>query len=165
VLVSVVIMAFVIVIAVFAMQSVTESQCKAEMKRAASDLKTQIQNVVKGNDTTLSFTPPVCFRNTDETIQLKVLNSEPLCNFYCGGTKRECLVFYYEPEGHDTEILCLESASIQTQFLTGSDCTDRDGYDPVDFKSAVVRGNYVLENKSSSDSSFPKICAYRKVAG
>ncbi|MDO8625828.1 MAG: hypothetical protein Q7R47_07110 [Candidatus Diapherotrites archaeon] len=141
------------------------SNCKAEIKYAATGLKNRVQDAVKGNDTTLTFSPPTCYGEQTETIQLKVLNSEPLCNYYCGGTKRECLVFSYEAEGKYSEIQCLESASVQTTFFTDDPdiCPPRDGYELVDFKNAIVRGSYNIISKSTIDSEYPRLCAYRRL--
>ena len=61
VLISVIIMGFVIVIAFTAMNVLMEEQCKAEIKRSGSELKSKVQEVVKGTDTQLNFFPPGCF--------------------------------------------------------------------------------------------------------
>jgi len=166
VLVSVVIMTFVIIIALQAMKVVTDEQCKASIQRAGSDLKTKIQEVSKGNDTTLNFDPPKCFSNKKETIQLKTLDDQALCNFYCGGTRQHCLMFLFDAEDF-RQYTCLESASVLTQFITqdASTCEERDGYKLQDFHSQIPRGSYVLVNKSGSDNVFPKICAYLRVQG
>ncbi|MBS3061439.1 MAG: hypothetical protein J4215_02545 [Candidatus Diapherotrites archaeon] len=159
VLISVIIMGFVIVIAFTAMNVLMEEQCKAEIKRSGSELKSKVQEVVKGTDTQLNFFPPGCFDQKKESIKLRVLNSEPLCNYYCGGTKRECLLFEYDAVDW-RELICLESASVLTQFLTSSPCQDRDGYKLVNFKDSIPRGAYTLVNKSGNNSAFPNICAY-----
>ncbi|GEM_PF-5792617 len=160
VLVSVVIMSFVIVVALNAINTVGDEQCKAQIKKEASTLKAKIQDVVKGNDSALHFFPPKCFEQENEVMKLQVIHSEQLCSYYCGGTKRECLVFLYDSPKF-SEILCLESASVNTTFyMDPGVCPDRDGFVPKIFLDGIPRGTYNLVNKSGSDSAFPKICAY-----
>ncbi len=169
VLVSVVIMGFVIVIAMVAIDTVTKEQCKAEIKRSGTELKIRIEEVSKGNDTTLLFSPPKCFNQRNEIIKISSIKSRSLCSLYCGGTKEECLVFDYQAGDEHGELICLANASILTQFITtpGTACQDRtaEGYQLEDFRSAIPRGNYILVNNNADISALPQVCAYRKMAG
>lgn len=165
VLVSVVIMGFVIIVALQAMNTVTTEQCKAQIRAEGSLLKTKVHDVVAGKSVTFTFDPPTCFGQKDETIQLRTIENEALCSAICGITKKSCIVFYYRA-GADTgeefmDQQCLQNASINTSFLSQGPCALRDGFDLVDFKNAIPRGSYTLVN-GAQGSGFPQICAYKK---
>jgi hypothetical protein len=166
VLVAVIIMGFVILVGLAAMQNVTIEQCKAQIQSSAVELKAVLQEVVAGNYKSLNFNPPRCFDQKSEKMSLEVLRDSRLCSNYCGGIMLDCVLFVYASKEHYYK-LCLDRVSPQTTFFTDVPCENKETANPayrlVDLKSSVLRGSYTFINKSSSVDAFPKVCAYLRM--
>ncbi|MBU0635622.1 hypothetical protein KKE06_01200 [Candidatus Micrarchaeota archaeon] len=167
VLIAVIIMGFVLLMGIQAIEFLSKQQCKAQIKSEASDLKAAVQNAIRGDSVVLNFFPPQCF-DEEREMQLRRVASRASCRSICEKEMDECLFFTYRAEdfGYD---LCLDNAPIYTDFLDSSNCQDLGSdYVLIDFLNpsnsggnpVLERGVYTLQNKTGSAETVPKICAY-----
>ncbi len=167
VLVAVVIMGFVLYMALQAFNFLQEQQCKAQIHEQIVQLKSAVQETLKGQSNKLVFQPPRCTKDENE-MRMVVKSNRAICRQVCGTEDDQCLVFFYQSRDFMDQV-CFEETPTYTNFLMsgcGSLGTD---YRLVDFLNpainpgypeAIPRGTYTLQNKTGSGEGIPKICAF-----
>lgn len=167
VLVAVVIMGFVLFMALQAFTFLQEQQCKAQIHEQIVQLKSAVQETLKGQSNKLVFQPPRCTKGEKE-MRMVVRSNRAICRAICGTEDDQCLVFSYQSENF-SDMLCFEETPTYTNFLT-SDCGSLGAdYQLKDFLNPellpgepqiIPRGTYILQNKTGSGEGIPKICAF-----
>ncbi len=169
VLVAVVIMGFVLYMALQAFNFLQEQQCKAQIHEQIVQLKSAVQETLKGQSNKLVFQPPRCTKDENE-MRMVVKSNRAICRQVCGTEDDQCLVFFYQSENFMDQ-LCFDETPTYTNFLGQSQCTNLgDDYVLVDFfepadpisgnPQVIPRGTYTLQNKTGSGEGIPKICAF-----
>ena len=186
-LVAAIIMGFVILVGMQALDQLRTEQCKEQVSKSLQDLKIGIERTVNlGTPQNLVFAPPQCFhveRGAGSTCTRSALTSgrgtvsgdetclsdssnEFLCSRLCGGTRNDCVLLDYFSQEHSDRV-CVNinptTYFVQPNSSSGSSCPpeDPDKYEVVDPKLGLPRGNYFILNQTSSGDVFSTICLYR----
>lgn len=167
VLVAVVIMGFVLYMALQAFNFLQEQQCKAQVHEQIVQLKSAVQETLKGQSNKLAFFPPKCDQNESE-MRMVVKSHREICRQVCGTEDDQCLIFFYQSENFMDQ-LCFEETPTYTNFLDSTQCNPSTDYAMVNFfnpaaspgdPEVIPRGIYTLQNKTGSGEGIPKICAF-----
>ena len=167
-LVAVIIMGFVIFIGLEAMGQLNKEKCYNEINAKLEEMKTTLETVVtERSPQQISFNLSSCFNSRDERIKIKDYSQPLLCAEWCGAARNLCTLmeYYYSGEGGFSYKKCLDiSPNTNFPFNKGDACPDRgDGEELVDFRDEIVQGQYLIVNKTTVTSTYPTICAYRKL--
>ncbi|MDO8428966.1 MAG: hypothetical protein Q7S92_07200 [Candidatus Diapherotrites archaeon] len=173
-LVAVIIMGFVIVVGMQALEQLRVEQCKGQIQKSMQDFKSAIEESTNlGTPQNFIFAPPSCFhletstgrRTGGDEISVKRSTNSFLCSRLCGGTKNECVLMEYFSQEY-SERVCINISPV-TYFISTQtgDCPAEDDpskYDPVDPAVAVLRGNYTSINQKETGDPFDTMCLYRR---
>jgi len=167
-LIAVIIMGFVIFIGLQAMDQLNKEKCYNEINAKLEEMKTALETVVtERSPQQIGFNLSTCFNPRDERIKIKDYSQPALCAEWCGATRNLCTLmeYYYSGESGFSYRKCLDiSPDTLFPFNTGDGCPDRgDKEELVDFRDEIVQGQYLMVNKTNVTSTFPTICAYRKL--
>lgn len=173
ILVAVVILGFVLYMAAQAIEFVTLQQSKAQMRDQMSTLKQAVQNAHNGNSSSVVFSPQITFKKPKELL-FKVYAQQSRCSQLCSKVFSECLVFSFRSETF-SEDQCIEGVPTYANFSPSTNCSDRDGYDLINFKEGILKdlgdnqtgrfipnGSYLIINKTLGAGSTPIFCVYLK---
>ncbi len=167
-LVAVVIMGFVIVIGLNAMDTITKEQCKTKTEASLDALKTKIEAVVNSRSPqSFTFRTSGCVSSKNEVIKLIDMDNPELCASYCETNKPVCSLLVYtdqSPKQRIPTIIKCVNINPATNFVsaTGGRCPEKEGYVLINFNQKIEQGYYVLENMTKIEETFPTICAYLK---
>lgn len=170
-LVAVIIMGFVIFVGLQAMDQLNKEKCYNEINAKLEEMKTKLETVVtERSPQQITFNLSSCFNPRDERIKIKDYSEPALCAEWCGATRNLCTLmeYYYSGEAGFSMRKCL-NISPDTVFPysatgTGTGCQVRADEELVDFRDEIAQGHYLLVNKTSVTSTYPTICAYRKLS-
>jgi hypothetical protein len=162
-LIATILMGFIIVVGIIAMQRVMSSQCDNQTYQELQKLKTHIEKVVQ-EKTPLNFTfsLPHCYEN--EEVKFRTVSDQAICSRLCEEFKRDCVILDYTSKGAWYQ-LCVK-VPITTYFAKPADiyCEDRTSEKPkqvlVDMYDSIQDGIYQVQYKGGE--SYPVICAYMK---
>jgi len=166
-LVAVIIMGFVIFIGLQAMVKLNEERCYNETDASLEGLKKSVQIIAnQGIPQSVSFHLATCYNPEEEKIWLKEYNDPNLCADYCGAQKNLCILLQYFYSGENSFAIrkCVEISPDTVFPSAAARCPNREeeGYELIDFKEAIPRGNYQLRSRTDPTSIFPTVCAYRQ---
>lgn len=168
-LVAVIIMTFVLVVGINALNTLNEKKCEGEIDDQLEDLKTAIQTVATGKgQQTVSVNIPLCFGGQKETkTRIVTRDDRSICSSACGGSASSCtLLLHSSPQL--TKAKCLY-ISLNTIFPTDKPCDASEigssgEYETHDLKSpeGIENGIYLMVAKHSFLENNPIVCAYLK---
>lgn len=165
-LVAVILMTFVIIAGLNAMQEAEKQKCFNDTERLMNDLKLAIERTATYKQpANVIFNPPGCSK--DEAFILFKSDEERLCKRICINASTQCVLLRYSTsEVSSIADKCVDILS-DTQFVYQGDETDScealPGFKGIEIDSdkGFVEGVYqFLYSQSSGDSS--KICVYIK---
>jgi len=161
-MVAVILMTFVILAGLYAMNTLERQKCENEVNKALEELKEGIELIAKGKGQyRVSFILPGCAERAEVKI---VTHTDPyLCSIICGGSKNVCTVLTFQAEGVSSMVKCLEISPL-TQF-SSNDCEEYigDDYVLVDWSSGnIQQGVYLLTSSYAVAGGVPTICPYIK---
>jgi len=165
-LVAVIIMGFVIFVGLRAMYEVDRQRCYNETNAKLDELKTKLETTVtERSQQSILFTMSNCFNPKDESIRIKDYSEPAFCAKYCGTAKNLCTILQYYHSGDDAFAIrkCLNISPDTVFPYNVGTCPDREGEELIDFREEIVQGKYLLVNKTKATSTYPTICAYRKM--
>jgi len=169
-LVAVIIMGFVLFVGLQAMDQLNREKCYNEINAKLEEMKTKLETVVtERSPQQINFNLSSCFNPRDETIKIKDYSSPALCAEWCGATRNLCTLmeYYYSGEAGFSYRKCLD-ISPDTSFPdnVNEHCPDRSAEkeELIDFRDEIHQGHYLMVNKTTVTSTFPTICAYRKLS-
>lgn len=165
-LVAVIIMAFVIFIGLQAMEKLTQEKCYNEANANLLQLRNDLQEVNEaGSSKNLNFHLSTCYNPEKEKTKIIERDDPNICGQLCKKQKTLCLILKYDTGEGLIMQQCVDIAPL-TSFpsIATSKCLSREdeGYELIDFKEEIPRGNYQLRNRSEAGSVFPTVCAYRQ---
>ncbi len=171
-LVAVVVMGFVIIVGLNAMNMITTEQCKTNTESSLEKLKTNIEAVVNSRSPkSFSFQTSGCVSEQYEDIKLLDFDEPKLCSTYCESNKPICTLLVYSDKSPNpkisTIIKCVNinpATVFQAETSTGR-CQEKEGYELINFNNTIPQGYYELQNVTKIEETFPTICAYRKKVG
>lgn len=168
-LVAVVLMGFVLVAGLNAMNALRQQQCESKVNFALEEFKTALQNVATGRGTAnVRVAFEECGSGSEETECLKLVEvTEPvICNAKCSGSRSICtLLSYFSQSGPATisQSKCIDISSSTIFPSSGSECAERPGFELADLGTGCIdQGFYSLVKAPSLSSQVPIVCAYRE---
>ncbi len=165
-MVAVILMTFVILAGLYAMNTLEKQKCENEVNKELEELKEAIELIAKGKGQHLvSFELPGCAqRNTEVKI---VTHTDPyLCNILCGGSKTVCIVLTFDAEGVSSMVKCLEISPL-TQFAPDSCACPEDDYNLAKGWQTgnIQQGTYLITSGYAVGGGTPIVCPCIKVEG
>ncbi len=166
-LVAVVVMTFVLLIGVRAMDELSKVKCKGEIEAELEELKTAIQTVATARGKqTFGLSIPPCFESEETTLAIRARDDPRVCAQYCGGGQTLCTLLVFNAATQYASWKCLKISPNTIFATTSSTCPPDEpgrGYTAVDLKGeqGIENGDYVLVGKFDVTSSVPVVCAYR----
>lgn len=170
-LVSVIIMTFVLIMGINALNEINDQKCAQEIKKELQDFKFGIEQAAKpSGKANIDFYMPGCFNDRDDKVTLYESTEPTICAYYCVGTQQVCtlLQFTTSRSGVDNSTECVSISTFTDFLVDASYCGDfsPDKYERVDLKvpegGSIPEGRYILVNKSNITQGTPVICAYRQ---
>ena len=179
-LVAVVLMTFVIVVGIQAMDALRFQTCEGKSEKALEDLRSAIESSVNRNAfTQVNFSYEKCYRpNKDnsgnpvpEVLLFKKADLRQ-CRAICGAEEETCSFLELSNERLLIQ-KCLNipyNTDFDTQARYESSCPEINGFTPVSFSSlgsinqGIQTGYYNFVPASTSET-FPVICVYLKQTG
>ena len=170
-LVAVILMTFVIIIGLRAMDEAQKNRCFNETEKAMNDFKLALEKTATYKQpSNVIFNPPSCSK--DEKFIIKKIDEPRICSSACLNSSTACIILRYST----TEIAnvpdkCL-NVSYSTQFRTVNDTTGSNteqcisledkGYRGTDIESGdgLEKGSYQFLYASSPSISYPVVCTY-----
>jgi hypothetical protein len=182
VLIAVVLMGFVILVGLNAVNTLNQEKCEGELAYKLNELKHAIEVSSAGRsrkEVNIDF--PSCFPGNRSYLTLEFVDDSFVCSAFCEGKRSRCMLlkfFVYESKlsfNPDTDAMiaaeytkttCLDINPI-TEF-TGSDCGSievPEGFCSTNFwgessQDLIPEGRYLLVNSSEFFGSVPKVCVY-----
>lgn len=164
-LVAAILMSFVIVIGLQAVQVLRTTTCEGNLKQNLEQIKTAIESVVKNKSKeNVSFTLPECFEETKSTLRVIERDELDYCSAVCGGSLSQCTVLQFSSESFN-EQTCLRVSSATT-FPEGDPCDVQvltGNYSIANWKEQPIQeGDYTLIKQFNLYSDAPVICVYKR---
>ena len=176
-LVAVILMTFVIIVGLRAMEQADEQKCFYETDKAMDDLRLAIENTAQNKTPSIvNFNPPGCTKN--ESFVLRKSDDERICKNACLNSSTSCVLLRYSTsEVTGIQDKCV-NISYDTQFWNSTDhsaeCVDMSNQD---FKPAEMERSYIVDESNLAglelgqyyfgyfddpSRSFPAVCVYIK---
>ncbi len=166
-LVAVIVMGFVIFVGMKAINDLNYQKCYNEVNAKLEEMKTKLETVVtERSPQQINFNLSSCFNPNDEKILIKDYSEPALCAEYCGSAKNLCtlLQYYYQGQSGFSIRKCLNISPDTVFPSSAGTCPSREpGEQLVDYREELTQGNYLLLNKTSVTSTYPVVCAYKKI--
>ncbi|MBN2127592.1 MAG: hypothetical protein JW703_04350 [Candidatus Diapherotrites archaeon] len=182
-LIAVILMGFVILVGMNALDSLNKQKCEGELNQQLNSLKHAIEIASAGKsrqDIVLEF--PSCFPSSKSVLKIKNSNQEFECTSVCKEKRNNCKILDFKSyetafnkelaENDPTALpkytiysnrVCLDINPV-TDFSSGDECADDK---PKKFISGswteedfIEPGRYLLVNASDFFASSPKVCVY-----
>lgn len=179
-LVAVIVMTFVIVVGLNAMNTLLKEKCQGEIESQMEGIKTAIETVAKGQGKANAyFEMPSCYRPSNDLSCLPSTTDpdgaklcivqrqdETTCSFHCGGVRTQCtLLLFTSPQFNLMKCLHI---SPNTSFPTGSTCDPlslgvKGEWGTAQWDTGTIQGGqYTLINEFTTASTRPIVCVYRR---
>jgi len=163
-LVAVVIMGFVILFGMNALNELNKTQCSHELSNTMFSLVNAIELATNQYSTqALQVKIPACYHNSK--LYLEATNSQNLCSAYCIGSRETCILLKFSSD-EESRIKCV-NINFFTSFPSESDmgCPSKEGFQlvkPTNNQTAFVTGYYVIQNVTSVGAAIPTVCIYQR---
>jgi len=166
-LVAVILMTFVIIIGLNAMNEASKQKCFNDTEKLMNDLKLSIEKTATYKQpSAVNFSPPGCAKN--ESFILFKSNEERLCKKLCMNSSSTCLLLRYATSDiTGIQDKCID-VSYDTQFrdtINNPDsCEAMAGYTGIgiDSEQGFISGIYQFLYSPTSGVVSPVICVYLK---
>jgi hypothetical protein len=170
-LIAVIVMTFVIVFGMNAVDQMTKQKCVSEVNDSLSKMQLAIEAVSNGIQPreNVNFNIPTCYNYDEESVRISRFDDPKICVDKCPGSENLCTVLEYASPGAFLS-KCLR-VSYAMQFGTATSCSDfsADEYDAIDLitestedKKGIPPGRYILI-KDFGREEFPLVCAYKRI--
>jgi hypothetical protein len=173
-LIAVIIMTFVIVLGMNALDILAKEKCQGELDAQMEQIKTSLETVAKGQGgkATIEFRFPGCFKENESRLNIQLLLQQTVCSSICGGNRVDCVLLRFT-NPYESNTKCL---NISTQTVFG-DSTICDAsrisspdigieYEEVEWDSTeanqIFPGKYVIMKEFNQFSESPTVCVYRQ---
>ncbi|PIN84975.1 MAG: hypothetical protein COV47_04640 [Candidatus Diapherotrites archaeon CG11_big_fil_rev_8_21_14_0_20_37_9] len=166
VLIAVILMGFVIVVGLQAIQVLNKTSCEGNITKNIVDIKTGIETVVKNKSkVNISYERSSCFPENETTLEIKSRDDQIFCSSICGGSLSQCTVLIFSsPTFSDVRCLSISSA---TTFPEGGQCNPDllgGNFEVVTWTDKPIEpGTYTLIKQSNLFSDTPIVCVFKKV--
>jgi len=159
-LVAIVVMGFVILFGMNALQSLQTQQCGNELEHLLASVEDSVESVVNQQiPQRLLVKFPPCYKNPE--LVLKPVVDESLCTSFCLRQVEQCVLLRFESKD-EGEISCVE-INPSSNFGQQDSCPLRDdGSEPIDPTNGISQGTYLLYNKTPVGAVLPTICMYKQ---
>ncbi len=169
-LIAVIVMTFVIMIGLTAMNVLLTKECEGRIDSQMEELKTDIEKVAGGEGKESSyFEMPGCFSEKDSKLEIVDRDDRRICTYYCGSGEQCTLLVFTNPNYHNAVCLRISSATV---FLAGDPCDTSklvEGtteYCIDQWKAEPIKpGRYILIREFSLYTDTPVVCVYRVKQG
>ncbi len=177
-LIAVILMGFVILVGMSALQSLNEQKCEGELNQMLNDLKHAVELSSSGRSRqNVEVRFPSCFPPTKSILKLNSDLTEKECSFVCKEKRTDCIVLDFRSFDH---VVTSDSSSSKKGIVFSKRvCLDMNPF--TDFSGSIedvsstpnnyslvswsedkpiVPGNYLLVNSSNFFSSTPSVNVY-----
>lgn len=167
-LVAVIMMGFVLIIGLQAMDLVQKNSCRQQTDKMLEDFKTALELVSKSNEQKRMFLDfPDCGQKKDQTLRLEIQQDPALCSKLCTTARPTCVLLrLYNPSF--SMIKCVTMPAL-TNFSTDKGaCGSVDNHVLVSLFSEqdIQQGSWQFRNITSAGSAgTPIICAFQECRG
>jgi len=166
-LVAVILMTFVIIVGLRAIEQAEEQKCFYDTEKSMDDLRTAIERTVQNHTPSIiRFTPPGC--SDEEQFFVLKTDYENLCKRTCMNASSVCVLLRYSTsETSGIQDKCI-NIPYDTQFRHVGDDTDScqeiDGYKKLEMESnqGLILGSYYLVYYDNPAINYPIVCSYIK---
>lgn len=166
-LIAVIVMTFVIIVGMSAIDILNKEKCKGEIESEMETIKTALETTAKGEGKeSFSYQLPVCYRENESEMKVVDRDDKQTCSFYCGGSRMQCTLLLFSTPQYSA-IKCLRIPT-STIFPAGNGCDPTklgggsEEYEVEEWKQDPIRpGRYTLMNESTLLSETPIVCVYR----
>ena len=169
-LVAVILMTFVIIVGLNAMQEAEKQKCFNETEKAMNDFKLALEKTANNKSpSNVNFNPPGCTKS--EKFEIKPFDDQRICTKVCESSSSTCVLLRYST----SEITNLPDKCINigydTQFRFNGDgtaeCTEKTDYHgtQIDSVQGIEQGVYQFLFSDSPGRTFSVVCSYVKDSG
>ncbi|MFH1895787.1 MAG: hypothetical protein ABIJ74_04420 [archaeon] len=169
-LVAVILMTFVIIVGLNAMQEAEKQKCVNQTEKAMNDFKLALEKTANNkNPSNVKFNPPGCTKT--ESFQIKKFDDQRICTRVCETSSSTCVLLRYstsEVTGIDDKCI---NIGYDTQFRYYSDgtneCPEKQGFHgtPVDSVQGLEQGLYQFLYSDFPGRTYSVVCSYVKDSG
>ena len=164
-MVAVVLMTFVIVMGLQAIEVLNRTACEGNMLKNMEHIKTSIESVVKNKSKANTyFELPDCFNEQESSLRIIERDDITYCSAFCGGSQAQCTILQFSSPTF-TEVKCVNISSATT-FPDASTCNPAilDGdYSVSEWKTnPILEGQYTLIREFNLYSDAPIVCVYQR---
>jgi hypothetical protein len=167
-LVAVVLMTFVIIVGMNAMQEAEKQKCFNDTEKAMNDFKLALEKTaIYKQPSNVRFNPPGCSNN--EKFLVKKIDEPRLCKRACLNASAACVLLRYDTEKVTGIADKCINISYSTEFRMHPDNTEcinleEDGFEGTNIESAegLEKGTFQFLYYSNPSISYPVVCTYVK---
>ncbi len=166
-LVAVILMTFVIIVGLNAMNEASREKCFNNTEKLLNDLKQSIEKTaIYKQPSSINFNPPGCTKN--ESFVLIKSDESRICSELCMNSSSSCILLRYKTvEITEIQDKCI-NISYDTQFRHYADdwdsgCMHLEGYTGISIDSqGFIPGVYQFLYSETSGTTSPVVCVYIK---